>query len=139
MQDCRPERVCSHQEASAVSGGTFATVTDVSERTISENTSAPRPLVHLVPVPAIPTFEPVTADPYTSTADALNEAVLQAQIGRLNPFDQGIVRRRLGLTNARQRTEHHAEALLLEERALGKLRHPSVLRPATHDLNRSLA
>jgi hypothetical protein len=95
--------------------------------------------MQLVPIPVATDPDPAAADPYTSTADALNEAVLQAQIGRLNPFDQNIVRRRLGLAMATQRIEHQAEALLHEERALGKLRHPSVTRPAHGSVTRSLA
>jgi hypothetical protein len=112
---------------------------DVSRQSISESGSASRRLMQLVPIPAAGTSESAVIDPYTSTADALSEAVLQAQIGRLNPLDQNIVRRRLGLALDSLRSEHQAEALLHEERALGKLRHPSVTRPAHARITRSLA
>jgi hypothetical protein len=133
------QRVRTTYGASAVAPSAFATVTVVSGQSISETGSASRRLMQLVPIPTDTAPEFVAVDPYTSTADALNEAVLQAQIARLNPFDQSIVRRRLGLALGTQRTEHHAEALLHEERALGKLRHPSVTRPANDNLSRSLA
>jgi hypothetical protein len=121
-------------EASAVTSGAFATVNGVSGQSVSEPRSGPRRLMQVVPIPVAGTSESGAIDPYTSTADALNEAVLDAQIGRLNPLDQTIVRRRLGLAIVVGRhvvagDSNRAETLLYEERALGKLRHPSVLRP----------
>jgi hypothetical protein len=120
---------------SAVGGITFATVELVSGRTISEPGSGTLRLVRNI-TPNLPPGSGVTSvDPYTSTVDALDRAVLDAQISRLNVNDQGLVRRRLGLTGDMVAPAKDNEVRLGEDRALGKLRHPCVQRPATDRLN----
>jgi hypothetical protein len=65
-------------------------------------------------------------DPYDATAAGLEEAMLQAQLNRLNQSDRVRVRKHLGLvTNGpvEESEDPHAG-----EKALAKMRHPSVAR-----------
>jgi hypothetical protein len=123
---------------SAVGEATFATVELVSGRTISEPGSGTPGALRLVRslTPNLPTQAVVSdRDPYTSTVEALDRAVLDAQISRLNTGDQGLVRRRLGLVGENVAPAKDNEVRLGEDRALGKLRHPCVQRPAADRLN----
>ena len=65
-------------------------------------------------------------DPYDASAAGLEEAMLAAQLNRLNPSDRTRVRRHLGLvsnTPGEASEDPHAN-----EKALAKMRHPSVAR-----------
>lgn len=65
-------------------------------------------------------------DPYGATAAGLEEAMLQAQLNRLNHGDRSRVRKHLGLVPngpVEESEDPHAH-----EKALAKMRHPSVAR-----------
>ncbi len=65
-------------------------------------------------------------DPYGATAAGLEEAMLQAQLNRLNQSDRIRVRKHLGLVPngpVEESEDPHAA-----EKALAKMRHPSVAR-----------
>jgi hypothetical protein len=65
-------------------------------------------------------------DPYGATAAGLEEAMLQAQLNRLNQNDRIRVRKHLGLVPngpIEESEDPHAG-----EKALAKMRHPSVAR-----------
>jgi hypothetical protein len=65
-------------------------------------------------------------DPYGATAAGLEEAMLQAQLNRLNQNDRVRVRKHLGLVPngpVEESEDPHAG-----EKALAKMRHPSVAR-----------
>ena len=65
-------------------------------------------------------------DPYGETAAGLEEAMLQAQLNRLNHSDRIRVRKHLGLVPngpVEESDDPHAG-----EKALAKMRHPSVAR-----------
>jgi hypothetical protein len=65
-------------------------------------------------------------DPYGATAAGLEEAMLQAQLDRLNASDRVRVRKHLGLVPngpVEPSDDPHAG-----EKALAKMRHPSVAR-----------
>jgi hypothetical protein len=80
-------------------------------------------------------------DPYSASAVGLEEAVLQAQLNRLNAGDRVRVRKHLGLVPngpVEPSDDPHAG-----EKALAKMRHPSVarvwrLRPTTPDSDHSV-
>ena len=63
--------------------------------------------------------------PYEETAAGLDDAVLAAQIARLNPVDRELVRARLKLVT---RTEVAPLDPAATDKAMAKLRHPSVAR-----------
>jgi hypothetical protein len=60
-------------------------------------------------------------DPYAVTAAGLDDAILRRQLSRLNPQDQISARRHLGLVS-----DDNPEHLRTGEKAVAKLRHPSV-------------
>ncbi len=69
---------------------------------------------------------PDALDPYGATAAGLEEAMLQAQLNRLNQSDRIRVRKHLGLVPngpVEESEDPHAG-----EKALAKMRHPSVAR-----------
>jgi hypothetical protein len=80
-------------------------------------------------------------DPYSASADGLDEAMLQAQLNRLNAGDRVRVRKHLGLVPngpVEPSDDPHAG-----EKALAKMRHPSVarvwrLRPARPNSDHSV-
>jgi hypothetical protein len=80
-------------------------------------------------------------DPYSASAAGLDEAMLQAQLNRLNAGDRVRVRKHLGLVpNGPDEPSDDPHA---GEKALAKMRHPSVarvwrLRPVTPDSDHSV-
>lgn len=84
---------------------------------------------------------PDELDPYGASAAGLEEAMLQAQLNRLNEGDRVRVRKHLGLVPngpVEPSDDPHAG-----EKALAKMRHPSVarvwrLRPARPDSDHSV-
>jgi hypothetical protein len=74
--------------------------------------------------PATPTDEELT--PYDITAAGLDDAMVQAQLQRLNPGDRSRARRHLGLVPTGP--DIPSDDPYATEKAVAKLRHPSVAR-----------
>jgi hypothetical protein len=76
--------------------------------------------------PPPPPPEPVDLTPYDISAAGLEEAILQAQLERLNLADQTRARRHLGLVP--NGPADPTDDLQAAEKAVAKMRHPSVAR-----------
>ncbi len=95
----------------------------VGERGDSSGGNVIRPIAFATPIPP---EVPEDLTPYDITAAGLEEAMLRAQLERLNPNDRSRARRHLGLILCEPETP--SDDPYATEKAMAKLRHPSVAR-----------
>ena len=73
-----------------------------------------------------PDDQEAAGSPHDPTADGLETSLLSAQLARLNDGDRGLAERRLGLVSGDRPID--VDGLLREEKAIAKLRHPTLAR-----------